>query len=472
MCRSGDPRFDGWFFVGVTSTGIYCRPSCPSRPPKAENMRFYATAAAAQTAGFRACKRCRPDASPGSPEWNLRADAVGRAMRLIADGVVDRDGVAGLARRLAYTPRHLNRLLIAEVGAGPQALARARRAQSARVLIETTDLPFTQVAYAAGFSSIRQFNDTVRAVFAESPTSLRGRRARGVGPASPGWVALRLARREPFDASGTLDFLGARAIPGVEELAVGERGACFRRSLDLPHGPAIVELEPDDGHVWCRLRLADVADLGVAVQRSRRLLDLDADPVAVDAVLGADPTLQPSVRERPGVRVPGTPDATELALRAVVGQQVTVAGARRTLGRIVETAGVTIDDPVGGVGLRFPPATWWAEQDPTRLPMPGSRARAAVDLARAVVDGDLALDEGADRERTRAALQDIAGIGPWTSAYVTMRALGDPDVWLPGDVALRRATAALGAPQDAPEHWRPWRSYAVMHLWGLKREST
>ncbi len=472
MCRSGDPRFDGWFFVGVTSTRIYCRPSCPSRPPKAENMQFYATAAAAQTAGFRACKRCRPDASPGSPEWNLRADAVGRAMRLIADGVVDRDGVGGLARRLAYTPRHLNRLLIAEVGAGPQALARAQRAQSARVLIETTDLPFTQVAFAAGFSSIRQFNDTVRAVFAETPTSLRTRRARGAAPASPGWVALRLARREPFDASGTLDFLGARAIPGVEELAVGEHGACFRRSLDLPHGPAVVELEPDDGHVWCRLRLTDVADLGVAVQRSRRLLDLDADPVAVDAVLGGDPALASSVRERPGVRVPGTTDPAELALRAVVGQQVTVAGARRTLGRIVESAGLTVDDPVGGVGLRFPPTSWWAEQDPSRLPMPGTRSRAVVSLARALAGGDLALHEGVDRERARAELEDIAGIGPWTSAYVAMRALGDPDVWLSGDVVLRRTMDTLGAVEDRPERWRPWRSYAVMHLWGMKRETT
>jgi AraC family transcriptional regulator of adaptative response / DNA-3-methyladenine glycosylase II len=391
-------------------------------------------------------------------------------MRLIADGVVDREGVAGLANRLAYTPRHLNRLLVAEVGAGPQALARAQRAQSARVLIETTDLPFTKVAYAAGFSSIRQFNDTVRAVFAETPTSLRGRRSVGAGPASPGWIALRLARREPFDASGTLDFLGARAIPGVEELALGAHGACFRRSLDLPHGPAIVELEPVEDHVWCRLRLADVADLGVAVQRSRRLLDLDADPVAIDAVLGADPSLRTSVRERPGVRVPGTPDAAELALRAVVGQQVSVAGARRTLGRIAAAAGMTIEDPVGGVGLRFPPTSWWAEQDPARLSMPGSRSRAAVALARAVVDGDLALDEGVDRERTRAALGEIAGIGPWTSAYVTMRAFGDPDVWLPGDAGLRRAMAGLGVVDERPERWRPWRSYAVMHLWGLKRE--
>jgi AraC family transcriptional regulator of adaptative response / DNA-3-methyladenine glycosylase II len=340
------------------------------------------------------------------------------------------------------------------------------------VLIETTDLPFTQVAYAAGFSSIRQFNEAVRAVFAETPTSLRSRRTGGAGPSSPGWIALRLARREPFDASGTLDFLGARAIPGVEEPAVGEHGACFRRSLELPHGPAIVELEPVDGHVWCRLRLADVADLGVAVQCSRRLLDLDADPAAIDAVLGADPPLRSSVTERPGVRVPGTPDAAELALRAVVGQQVSVAGARRTLGRIAAAAGVTIEDPVGGVGLRFPPTSWWAEQDPARLPMPGSRSRAAVALARAVVDGELALDQGVDRERTRAALEDIAGIGPWTSAYVAMRALGDPDVWLPGDVGLRRAMSGLGVADGRPERWRPWRSYAVMHLWGLKREPT
>jgi AraC family transcriptional regulator of adaptative response / DNA-3-methyladenine glycosylase II len=465
MCRSGDPRFDGWFFVGVTSTRIYCRPSCPSRPPKAENMQFHPTAASAQAAGFRACKRCRPDASPGSPEWNQRADVVARAMRLIADGVVDREGVAGLAGRLSYTPRHLNRLLIAEVGAGPQALARAQRAQAARVLIETTSLPFTEVAFAAGFSSIRQFNDTVRAVYDETPTSMRRRRTARARPATPGWVQLRLACRQPFDGDAALSFLAARAVPGVEEVDDRDGAGVFRRSLDLPGGTAVVELEPAADHVWCRLRLDDVADLGVAVQRSRRLLDLDADPVAVDDVLGADPRLTPLVSKRPGLRVPGSVDPGESALRAVVGQQVSVAGARRTLGRLVAAGGVALADPVGTVTHRFPPIRWWATQDPATLPMPGRRARAVVALAQVLDAGDLVLDGGVDRNGARERLESIDGIGPWTAGYIAMRALADPDVWLDGDVVLRRALATGGATDTDADRWRPWRSYAVMHLW-------
>ena len=260
-----DARFDGWFFTAVTSTGIYCRPSCPAITPKRANVRFYPTAAAAQLAGFRACKRCRPDATPGSPEWNMRADVVGRAMRLIADGVVDRDGVRGLAARLGYSERHLHRQLTAEVGAGPIALARAQRAQTARILIETTELPFAQVAFGAGFASIRQFNDTVREVFASTPTELRAKaRPSGHARSTPaadlaglGRIALRLAVRQPFDGDGLLAFLGPRAVPGIEELT----GATYRRTLDLPHGPAVIDLTPAPDHVRCAVRLHDLRDL-------------------------------------------------------------------------------------------------------------------------------------------------------------------------------------------------------------------
>src|SRR4051812_43870875 len=275
--QARDARFDGVFFTAVRTTKIYCRPSCPARTPRRENVRFYATAAAAQQSGFRACLRCRPDAAPGSPEYNVRADLAGRALRLIADGVVDREGVAGLARRLGYSERHVHRQLVAELGAGPIALGRAQRAHTARILIETTSLSFTEVAFAAGFASLRQFNDTIRAIYARTPTELRARHAR-VGERAPGTIALRLAHRTPFAGGELLAFLAARAVPGVEEV----RDGAYRRTLRLAHGDAVAELRPADDHVACVLRLADPRDLTSAVQRCRHALDLDADPVAVD----------------------------------------------------------------------------------------------------------------------------------------------------------------------------------------------
>src|SRR5580658_876591 len=335
-----DARFDGWFVTAVTSTHIYCRPSCPARTPSRQNVRFYPGAAGAQRAGFRACKRCRPDASPGSPEWNVRQDVVARAMRMISEGVVDRDGVAGLARRLAYSPRQLNRLLLSEVGAGPLALARAQRAQTARVLIETTELPVSSVAFAAGFASVRQFNDTIRQVFACTPTELR-RHRRGQPNTSADTVSLRLAHRLPYDGSGTVAFLGHRAVSGVEAATAG----AFARTLTLPHGSGTVELVPDHGYVRARLRLDDLRDLTPAVERCRHLLDLDADPVAVTDHLNTDAVLGPTARRSPGLRVPGTVDPHELAVRAVIGQQVSVASARRVLGRLAAEHGVALDTP-------------------------------------------------------------------------------------------------------------------------------
>lgn len=342
--QSRDTRFDGWFFGAVTSTGIYCRPSCPARTPKRANMRFFATAAAAQLAGFRACKRCRPDATPGSPEWNQRADLVGRAMQLIADGVVDREGVAGLARRLSYSERHLHRQLVAEVGAGPIALARAQRAQTARILVETTELQFSHIAFASGFASIRQFNDTIRAVFAMTPSELRARvnsiaarsaRDTTAGPTSSGTIALRLPFRAPLDADPLLDFLRVRAVPGIETVV----GSTYHRSMRLPFGSATVALTPLPDHIACRLRLDDLRDLPAAVQRGRRLLDLDADPVAVALPLERDPLLAPLVAKHPGLRVPGHVDGFEILVRAIVGQQVSVPGARTVLGRITAAIG-------------------------------------------------------------------------------------------------------------------------------------
>jgi AraC family transcriptional regulator of adaptative response / DNA-3-methyladenine glycosylase II len=464
---SRDARFDGWFITAVTSTGIYCRPSCPTPiTPKPANVRFYPTAAAAQSAGFRACKRCRPDASPGSPEWNVRADLVGRAMRLIADGLVDREGVPGLARRLHVSERHLHRVLVASVGAGPLALARSQRAQTARTLVETTDLPFTDVAFAAGFASIRQFNDTFREVFDAPPSKLRA--ARKPSPAShPGEVSVRLPYRPPFDAAGLLEFLGARAVAGVEELVDGT----YRRVLRLPGGPATVSLTPAEGFVQCRLELTSIADTGAAVQRARRLLDLDADPWAVADVLMADPVLATLVRATPGRRVPGHVDGSELAVRAVLGQQVSVAGARTLAARLVVALGEPLPSHSGGLTHVFPTAAALAGADPALFAMPKSRVRALHGLTAALAAGDLVLDPGSDRADTLARLVALPGIGPWTAAYVAMRALGDPDAFLPTDLGVRHAVEALGRPGDAAsidamaEAWRPWRAYAVQHLW-------
>ena len=473
--RSRDPRFDGWFFVAITSTGIYCRPSCPSPPARVSRMRLFPTAAAAQRAGFRACKRCLPDATPGSPEWDRRADVVGRAMRLIGDGVVDRDGVPGLARRLGYSERHLNRLLLAEVGAGPLALARAQRAQTARILLETTGLRAAEIAFAAGFSSVRQFNDTVREVFALAPTELRARSTARRGDlgalwAAPGAVALRLAHRRPFQAGPLFGFLAARAVPGVEE---GDAGR-YRRTLSLPHGTCVAEVSADggsEGYLRCQLALEDLRDLTAAVRRLRRLFDLDADPVAVLDALGADPVLGPSVSALPGLRTPGHVDGDELAFRAVLGQQVSVAGARTIAGRLAYEHGRKLGEASGELTGLFPSAATLAALSPDQLPMPRGRARAVIALATALASGDLVLDAGADRDAVAGRLVAIPGIGPWTVAYVRMRALGDPDAFLASDLGVRRALEARGLPADPrsatamAEAWRPWRSYALQYLW-------
>ena len=464
---SRDRRFDGWFYTAVATTGIYCRPSCPATTPKRTNVSFYPSAAAAHGAGFRACKRCRPDAAPGSPEWNARADLVGRAMRLIADGTVDREGVRGLAHRLGYSERHLNRLLLSEVGAGPISLARAQRAQTARVLLESTDLSAAATAFASGFASVRQFNDTVRDVFGVTPTELRAAVRRTDRDPAPGTIRLRLAYREPFASTELFRFLSIRAVAGVE----AGNATSYCATLTLPRGTGTVRLEADDGHVRCTLRLDDLRDLGSAVARSRRLLDLDSDPIAVDGQLGADPVLGALVTARPGLRMPGCIDGAELALRAVLGQQVSVAAARTIAARLAERYGAPVVSTVDGLRLRFPAPATLAEADPATLPMPRSRADTIVRLARALADGRVALDPGVDREEAGARLLSLPGIGPWTVAYVQARALGDPDTFLPTDLGVRRALrcvdqrAGAGAAHELAQRWRPWRSYALHHLW-------
>ncbi|HEX4360219.1 MAG TPA: AlkA N-terminal domain-containing protein [Pseudonocardia sp.] len=465
--QSKDARFDGWFYTAVVTTRIYCRPSCPVVPPKPENMRFYPSAAAAQQAGFRACKRCAPDASPGSPSWNERADLVARAMRLIGDGVVDREGVAGLATRLGYSVRQIQRQLLAELGAGPLALARAQRAQTARLLLQTTSVPISDVVFAAGFTSVRSFNDTVREVFHRTPTELRAHAAGGLPAAAPGTLALRLPFRQPLCPDNLFGHLVATGVPGVEEW----RDGAYRRTLRLPHGHAVVALRPLPDHIDCRLTLTDLRDLATAINRCRWLLDLDADPVAVDEQLRADPVLALEVGKNPGRRVPRTVDAAEFAVRAVLGQQVSTSAARTLAGRLVVAHGEPIDDPDGGLTHLFPQVSTLATLDPEQLAMPKSRRTTLLTLISALAGGELDLSVGSDWDRARAQLAELPGFGPWTIETIAMRALGDPDAFVATDLGIRRAAVELGlptTPAGLTEHakvWRPWRAYAVQYLW-------
>jgi AraC family transcriptional regulator of adaptative response / DNA-3-methyladenine glycosylase II len=447
-------------------------------------------------------------------------------MRLIADGIVDRDGVEGLASRLGYEQRQVRRLITAELGAGPLAIARAQRAQTARVLTETTALPLSEIAFAAGFTSIRQFNSTIQEVFAVTPTQLRAARGRaarhrtarggsGVGSRgkaeppgratlrrgtaaglrgvrfgreaepSPLAITVRLPYRPPIDLERMLGFLAARAIPGVEALEHGH----YRRTLLLPNGTGILSVGAGDGYIDCELQLEDLRDLTAAVQRCRRLLDLDADPQAVTAALAASgPVLGPLALASPGRRVPGHVDGTELALRAVLGQQVSVAAARRLGARLVAAYGKPLERPEGTLTHCFPAADTLAAADPATLPMPRARAAALTGLATALASGELSLDPGAERDRAEAQLLALPGIGPWTAAYIRMRALSDPDAFLPSDVGVLEALGRLGAmpagvrgpagraratraAAELADRWRPWRSYAVQHLWAYLEES-
>lgn len=477
-----DARFDGQFITGVHSTGIYCRPSCPATTPKAVNVSFYLTAAAAHEAGLRACKRCLPDAVPGSPEWNVRDDLAARAMRLIADGEVERSGVPGLAARLGYTPRHLGRVLQQELGAGPLALARAQRAQTARELLVNTQLPLGDIAFAAGFGSIRQFNETVAAVYQQTPSELRlrGARRRGThtpvppGPSASGepgtTVSLRLPARAPFDGAGVLGFLGLRAVAGVETYD----GAVYRRAVRLPAGTATVALRvagtPTAPVVACEATLDELSDLAPLVSRVRRLLDLDADAAAIDAALASDPALSPAVAAVPGIRVPGSISPEETLFRALIGQQISVVAARTLLGRLAEALGDRLPAERGGWTL-FPTAAQIAAGGRGVLRGPVARIDTILRVAEALASGELRLDVGESTEELMTRLTAVKGIGPWTAGYVAMRVLGSPDVLLTSDLAIRQGAARLGLPDAAAPlaasgaAWAPWRSYAGMHLW-------
>ncbi|WP_426998894.1 AlkA N-terminal domain-containing protein [Pseudarthrobacter sp. N5] len=463
-----DTRFDGQFYTAVRTTGIYCRPSCPARTPKAANVTFYETSAAAHDAGYRACKRCLPEAVPGTPDWNIRSDIAGRAMRLINDGVINRDGVEGLARKLGYSSRQLNRILRHELGAGPLSLARASRAQTARTLLVSTSMKLADIAFAAGFSSVRQFNDTVGEVFAMTPTALRGTARNHRMPAATTALTLNLPYREPFDP-GVFRFLAVRAIPGIES----GTPTSYARTLRLPHGDARFRIEYDDDAPGRPLELTigavDLRDLPALLSRVRRLVDLDSDPVAIDGALASDPRLAAAVAEVPGIRMPGAVDPQELLIRAMIGQQITVAAARTALTGLSDSGSASLV-PEDGLHRLFPTAAQIAETGFGLLRGPQRRIDSIRSAAEAMASGELDFGYGDDLPGLRGKLLPMAGVGPWTVGYVAMRVIGAPDMFLANDAAvrngIRRVTA--GAPSSRTADFAevsPWRSYATMHLW-------
>lgn len=464
---SRDPRFDGKFFVAVTSTGIYCRPICPSPTSKHQNVRYYATAAAAAEAGFRPCLRCRPEAAPGTPAWLGTSAVVRRALRLIHDGALDGASVDALATRVGVGSRHLHRLFVTHVGASPIAVAQTRRLHFAKRLLDETDLPITQIALAAGFGSLRRFNDAFLSTYRRPPRELRKRRGAALAGEGGDEVTLKLAYRPPYDWTHMRDFLAMRAVPGVER--VDARG--YARTVTTESGHVLVRVSALESETALELRVsgAPPAALFQLSSTARRMFDLSADPDRIALAFESDPLLAPLVKRRPGLRIPGAWDAFECAVRAVLGQQVSVAAARTFAARLVARAGQAIKDGADGLTHLFPSPALLARADLSGVGLTEARVGALHALAGAVMDGSL--DFGAPVEEVTAALARLPGFGDWTAQYVALRALGEPDAFPSGDLVLRRVGAAGGPPLSANAlaalayEWRPWRAYAVMHLW-------
>jgi AraC family transcriptional regulator of adaptative response / DNA-3-methyladenine glycosylase II len=462
--RSRDARFDGRFFIGVTSTRVYCRPICPVRAPKDEHIRYFQTAAAAEATGFRPCLRCRPEASPGTPAWLGTSALVSRALRLISDGVLDDDGVERLAGRLGVTARHLRRLFLRHLGATPLEVALTRRVHFAKKLLDETTLALTQVAFASGFGSLRRFNSQMRATYARTPTELR-RVSRPRAAADPDCYQFRLAYRPPYDWDAMLAFLAARATPGVESVTDG----CYRRTItvDGQHGTIEVSRRGSSSR-WLHLevRFPDPRALLVIVERVRDMFDLRADPAVIAGHLGADPLLGRPLSSHPGIRTPGAWDGFELAVRAILGQQISVQAATTIAGRIATMFG----SPVAGGGALsrlFPAPAQLSAAAVEQAGVVAARAGAIRALAAHVADGTIVFGSSMDPAGAVSALEAIPGVGPWTAQYIRMRALGEPDAFPSGDLVLRRMAGDLTAREldRRSQAWRPWRAYAVMLLW-------
>jgi AraC family transcriptional regulator of adaptative response / DNA-3-methyladenine glycosylase II len=470
--RARDARFDGRFFVGVRSTGIYCRPVCPAPTPKRENCLFLPCAAAAQEAGFRPCLRCRPESSPGTPAWLGTSATVSRALRLIGEGALDRGHVEDLAARLGVGERHLRRLFWKHLGASPQSVSRTRRILFAKKLINETSLPLGEVALASGFQSIRRFNAAIRKAYRRTPRELRCIGGAAGLDIHGSELTLRLPFRPPFAWSALVRFLAPRATPGVEEVGPVH----YRRTLRLGDVEGAVEVSPveEAAHLLARIRLSRPEALIQVAGRLRRLFDLEADPATIDAHLALDPRLADRVRHHPGLRVPGAWDGFELAVRAILGQQVSVKAATHLAGRLVAIHGEPLGSgvmPFDGLSRLFPEPPVLARADLTRLGLTRARARAISCLAAAVAEGRLELDASRPLEAALAGLMELPGVGEWTAHYVAMRALGQPDAFPASDLGLRRAAAngqgcvPIERFSKCAEAWRPWRAYAAMHLW-------
>jgi len=465
-----DARFDGRLFVGVKTTGIYCRPICPARTPKFENVFFFASAAAAQEAGFRPCLRCRPEISPELAFWRGTSNTVSRALALIEAGGLDADDVEGLADRLGVGARQLRRLFRQHVGASPIAIAQTRRVLLAKQLIHETSLSMAEVALASGFGSVRRFNETFRDLFARPPASLRRTRDKARREADA--LSVRLAYRPPYDWEAMLSYLAARAIPGVELVA----GESYRRSIAFGKRSGVITVRPaGKNSADVTVRFSDMAALPSIIARVRRVFDLAADPDQIGVHLALDPRLAPLVAARPGLRVPGAWDGFELAMRAICGQQITVPAATKLLGRLVRAYGTPLPASMRdgeGPSQLFPLPKAIAAADPATFAMPGARARALIALAKAISDDPMIFSRGASLEQAIAKLRRLPGIGEWTAQYIAMRELREPDAFPAADVGLLRAMADAGGRRPSPdellaraERWRPWRAYAALHLW-------
>ncbi|NNE08182.1 MAG: DNA-3-methyladenine glycosylase 2 family protein [Gemmatimonadetes bacterium] len=475
--RSRDVRFDGRFYTGVRTTGIYCRPVCPAPAPKPENIDFYPSAAAAEEAGFRPCKRCRPDSLPGTPAWNGTSATVTRALRLIAGGALDDGGIEELAGRLGVGDRQLRRLFLQHVGASPVAVNRSRRAHFAKTLLEQTSLRVTEIAFAAGYASVRSFNDHFKRVFRATPSEVRVRESGGAmggargeksrGATEP--LALRLTCRDPIDWPHLAGYFETRRVPGVETVTNG----AYHRVITADDKTNILTVRMAKDGVRIELDRPGGRDLMKVCNRVRNQFDLDANPKRVEEVLAEDPFLAESVAAHPGMRVPGAYDPFELILRAIVGQQISVKGTTTILGRIVEAHGEPLDPGLARDGLthKAPTPETLAGANLDGLGMNGAKVRTIQAAARAVADGAIPLDGSASFEELDAALLAVPGIGPWTAGYVAMRAFRNPDAFLPTDLGVKHALADIVPSkrrteiEARAERWRPWRAYALLHLW-------
>ena len=462
---SRDPRFDGKFFIGVIGSRVYCRPICPAPTAKEKNCRYFPTAAAAAEAGFRPCLRCRPECCPGTPAWQGTSNTVARALRLIGESGLEDGGVESLAERLGVGSRHLRRLFLRHLGATPIAVAQTRRLHFAKKLIDETQLPMNQIAIASGFGSVRRFNAGIRKVYKRTPTQIR-RLARPKGLHAGGQYEFRLNFRPPYHWQGMLDFLAPRATPGVEAVEEG----WYRRTISANgfDGYFEVACDPSQDALLVRIDFPDSRSLFYIVERIRAMFDLNADWAKVVKTLRSDPVLAPRLRSEPGLRVPGCWNGFELAVRAILGQQVTVKGATSLAGRMTAALGRAFAGP-DQLSYLFPTAETLANAKLESIGLTGARAETIRALARAVVRGKIKFSGVIDSEDFLQRLCEIPGIGQWTAQYVAMRALREPDALPASDLGLLRGLGleTSGELERRSQAWRPWRAYAAMYLWRM-----